>query len=401
MQSNIKEVYVSLSGKKYHIDPKCSYIRLKPFFSIPLEEAKIKFGGPCSRCIGYDNPIFNSNQISDDNNNNNIMLSNISNINVQNLLQYRNFRTVYNSTNIINRNTLSKDKKQTINSNDIINIDREAQKNNDINEEEQKEKISDFLLKSGSISLIAGGGIGMIPKPLEDQSSEIDFNNKKYFCNNENAALPVNISYIKQNDTLSENDNISRFINNLKINEEEEHKSKINRIVKKNETTINNDKIEKVINQNLMSESKIDEIDDNSETFKIINNKSNINQNYKIDNGSVSVVVVNKDNFNNIKENGFSSYISEGYSTGNNTKNKNNTNCFVIHDIDSNDNNNSSTALKNKKLKNRQKKINLNKGDMDILIKTFENAKFHENKIFMEVNFTENKKSLGLFSNTF
>ena len=33
--------------------------------------------------------------------------------------------------------------------------------------------------------------------------------------------------------------------------------------------------------------------------------------------------------------------------------------------------------------------------------KTFENAKFHENKIFMELNFTENKKSLEQFSNTF
>ena len=185
-----------------------------------------------------------------------------------------------------------------------------------------------------------------------------------------------NISNIKQNDTISENDNISRYINNLKINEEEDHKTTINIIAKKNEVTNNNDKIYNVINQNLISESKIDEIDDNSETFKIINNKSDFNQNYKIDNGSMSVVVVsNKDNFNNKKENGFFSSSPEEYSTGNNSKNKTNNNCFVIHDIESYDNNISSFSSTNKKLKNRQKKLNIDKGDMDILIKTNEIAK--------------------------
>jgi len=71
-------------------------------------------------------------------------------------------------------------------------------------------------------------GKGMIPKAFEE-SSEIDFNNKKYYNLNENpAALSNNISNIKQNDTIRENDNISWSINNLKINEEEEdYKNKI------------------------------------------------------------------------------------------------------------------------------------------------------------------------------
>ena len=378
MQQNVIEtVYVTPSGKKFHIDPKCSYIKLKPTKSIPLKEAVLKFGGPCSRCFGYDNPILNNNQLYNDNtNNNNIVKSNITNYNVPNLFHYKNFGVVYNSTNIFNKNPLSKTNEEIIKSKDIINDVQEVHKNNDINEEEQKDKIPDFLIKSGSISLIAGGGIGIIPKPFEDQSSEIDFNNKKYCNLNDNAVLPNNISNIKQNDTISENDNTSRFINNLKINEEEDHKSKINIIVKKNEVTNNNDKFYNVINQNLIAESKIDEFDDNSETFKIINNKSDFNQNYKIDNGSMSVVVVsNKDNFNNKKENGFFSSSPEEYSTGNNSKNKTNNNCFVIHDIESYDNNISSFSSTNKKLKNRQKKLNIDKGDMDILIKTNEIAK--------------------------
>ena len=391
-QNNIEEVYVSPSGKKYHIDPKCSYIRAKPTKSIPYEVAKEKFGGPCSRCFGYDNPILNNNNLNDNNNNNNAKSSII--FNAQNLMQYKNFRTVYNSTNIISKNALSKTNEGIIKTKDKINVEEEVYKNNDINEEEQKDKISDFLIKSGSISLIAGGGIGMAPKPFEDQSSEIDFNNKKYCNLNENAALPNNISNIKQNDTISENDNISKFINNLKINEEEDYKSKINIIAKKNEVTNSNDKIYNIINQNLVSESKIDEIDDNSETFKIINNKSDLNQNYKIDNGSVSVVVVNnnKDNFNNIKENGFFSYSPEEISTGNNSKSKINKNCcFVIRDIENNDNNLSSFSTTNKILKNKQKKFILNKGDMDILIKTNEIAKVIslDNSIFQLNNISQ------------
>ena len=66
------------------------------------------------------------------------------------------------------------------------------------------------------------------------------------------------------------------------------------------------------------------------------------------------VEVNNKDNFNNVKENGCFSYIPEEYSTGNNSKNKINGICFVIHDIKSNDNS-PSFLLTNKKLKNRQK----------------------------------------------
>jgi len=390
---SIKTVYVTPSGKKFHIDPKCSYIKLKPTKPISYEEAKIKFGGPCSRCFGYDNLILNNNQLYNDNTNyNNIVRSNITNYNVPDLFHYKNFGVVYNSTNIINKNPLSKTNEDFIKTKDIINDNAEVQKNNDIDEEEQRDKISDFLLKSGSISLIAGGGIGMMPKPFEDQSSEIDFNNKKYCNLNDNAALPNNISYIKQNDTISENDNISRYINNLKINEEEDHKSKINKIVKKNELTNNNDKIYNVINQNLISESKIDEIDDNSETFKIINNKSDFNQKYKIDNGSLSVVVINnKDNINNKKENGFFSYNQEEYSTGNNSKNNTNKNCFVIHDIESYDNNISSFSSTSKKLNNRQKKLNLDKGDMDILIKTSEMAKILplENSIFQFDNISQ------------
>ena len=393
MQQNVIEtVYVTPSGKKFHIDPKCSYIKLKPTKSISFQEALKKFGGPCSRCFGYDNPILNNYQLYNDNNNNNIAKSNITDFNVPNIFHYKNFGSVYNSTNIYNKNSLFKTDKDIIKSKDIINDVVEVQKNNEINEEEQKDKISDFLIKSGSISLIAGGGIGMIPKPFEDQSSEIDFNNKKYCNLNDNAALLHNISNIKQNDTISENDNISRYINNLKINEEEDHKTTINIIAKKNEVTNNNDKIYNVINQNLISESKIDEIDDNSETFKIINNKSDFNQNYKIDNGTMSVVVVsNKDNLNNKKENGFFAYNPEEYSTGNNSKIKNNSNCFVIHDIESYDNNSSSFSLTKKKLKNNQKKLNLNKDDLDILIKTSEIAKLLplENSIFQFNNISQ------------
>jgi hypothetical protein len=87
------------------------------------------------------------------------------------------------------------------------------------------------------------------------------------------------------------------------------------------------------------------------------------------------VVVSNKDNYNNVKENGFFSYDPKEYSTEKNSKNKSNSNCFVIHDIESNDNNTSSFLLENKKLKNRPKNIILNKDDIDILIKTNENAK--------------------------
>ena len=110
-----------------------------------------------------------------------------------------------------------------------------------------------------------------------------------------------------------------------------------------------------MIYQNFISESKIDEIDDNSESLKLLIIKSDFNQNYKVDNDSISVVVaINKDNFNNIKENGFFSYIPEEYSTGNNSKNKTHSNCFVNHDIEINDNS-PSFSLANKKLKNRQK----------------------------------------------
>ena len=146
-KNNNEDVYISPSGKKYHIDPKCSYIRAKPIISVRYEVAKEKFGA-CSRCIGYNNPLLKNNHLNDNNNNNNAKSSMI--LNAQNLMQYKNFRAVYNSTNIISKNALSKTNEGIIESKGKTNVEEEVYKNNDINEEEQKDKISDFLIKSGA-----------------------------------------------------------------------------------------------------------------------------------------------------------------------------------------------------------------------------------------------------------
>ena len=73
-------VYVTATGKKYHFNSTCSYIKNKESYKISLEEAKIKFEGACYRCFKNNNQSINSKIGINNNFNLNIIQNNKNNL---------------------------------------------------------------------------------------------------------------------------------------------------------------------------------------------------------------------------------------------------------------------------------------------------------------------------------
>jgi len=73
-------VYVTATGKKYHFNSTCSYIKNKESYKLSLEEAKIKFEGACYRCFKNNNQSINSKIGINNNFNVNIIQNNKNNL---------------------------------------------------------------------------------------------------------------------------------------------------------------------------------------------------------------------------------------------------------------------------------------------------------------------------------
>ena len=408
MEENNKEtVYVSNCGKKYHFNPQCSYIKDKVVNALPLNAAINRLEGPCSRCINYRNILLNRNNQMNNFKKNNILNNNINSNNKKNIKNYLHLKNNLNNNNLFGNNKFFQNNNQILdelNNYRKINIgklfkinndDEEDKKINDINNEksivESKDKMSDFLMLSGSGSIVAGGGFNLKKKTeYDEKSSEIDFNNNKFSTANKNIPFHLNnISNIHNFDLSNDNDNSKCLINkNERIKEEEEEDEKyFANIVKKFE---NNKNTENNKNFNLISKKEndkkinIENKYDNSISFNIINNQINNISNQKDENAFFS----NSNISNNNEENS---------SNNSKIKNVNNKNIFLIYNIDNSsnnininnnkDDNNFPSSLSTQKfeLKKRKRKIRINKDDLNIIKETnlnsiilsLENSFFH------------------------
>ena len=414
-------VYVSNCGKKYHFNPQCSYIKGKAVNSLPLNSAKIKFGGPCSRCINSQNILMNNNNQFKKYYKNNIFNNNISSNNknqfnnylkLQNNLDNNNF---FGNNNFVQNNNhifdeLSNNKK--INKGNLYNINNDNvndKKINDINNEksilESKDKISDFFMLSGSGSVVDGGGFNLNKKVvIDEKSSEIDFNNNKFSTVNKNIPFLLNnISNIPNFDLSNDNDSSNFLINkNEWIKEEEKDDGKyIENIVKKFDNTKNEEKKNK--NYNLLNKKENDKKKgsennyDNGINFNIINNQINNISNQKDENAFFSNSKINDSNEEK---------------SNNNSKIKSDNNIFFIYNIDNSSNkinisNNKDnilpSSLSNQKFKkrNQKKKIKINKDEFNLIKETNSNAIILslENSILPSINTTHITNTTNLENN--
>lgn len=376
-ENNVEMVFVTQCGKKFHFDPKCSYIKAKSTKKVPYTRALLKFGGPCSRCLNYRNPLNNRNN-DDDNfnqnnyNNNNYLFFNKNNRN-DNVLPYNNINQIYGN----NYRKLNKENLNIINN----NIDQEDKKIDDLNEDyplEQNNNFSDFLMLSSSASILAGGGIDL-KKKISLENSEIDFNNNKYCTINKNEPmLENNMSSIMNNDFSSEYDNFSNVLinKNLKI-KEEENKCILKQIIEEEyeDNKITNDNKRNILHNKNIIRSENEIYDNNSNIFKIIDNQSN----NKINNESSS----NKSNNTSNKKDENAFFSDSKIININDSSNDHNICIIYNKDNSSNNiklNNNNekyiSKSSSNNKLKNKKKKININENDdINIIKETNLNAK--------------------------
>ena len=411
MEENIiDKVYVTPCGKKFHSNSECIYIRTKPKIQINYNQAIQEFEGPCSRCFGYNHPLFNKNNLII---NKKIKKNNLFYNKNKNFFSYKNINI--NSNNIKNNNYFSNNNKNIYNNEinfkklnkvnfNIVNRNvEEDKKENEIKEEnilDKKEKISDFLVLSGSDTIVAGGGI-LIRKTvqiLEEKSSDIDFNNNKFSTKNKKfPELLNNKNVINYYDISSEIKNLFENINKSSKNKEDENILK-KIIEKKNDNKINEKKIINLINKNEVrnNNSQGNELFENdSNNFNIINNPSyNKNNIYKKENE----LIINNNKVDN-------EFFSNNQSNSNNLNKNNN---IIIYNIENfsqnitktiNFNNNEKKLFSissNKKLKNKKKKnFFINENDMKILIDTNENSK----SFILNDNFKFNEIKNDIFNN--
>ena len=429
--NEIKMVYITKCSIKYHFDPKCSYIKAKQTYSIPLFKAEQKFLGPCSRCLNYKDLNSNKNNNLNINNNNNNFIFNRNNHNNNNI----NNNNIFKSNNILqNNNNIimyenniknkykykynNKNKKIKNVKNNLLNNDNEEDKKiNDkhinINNEnmEPKDKNSDFLILSDVSSVLAGGGVGFKKKiTLEEKSSDLDFNNNKFSTQNKNIPLPFNnISSIMNYDISSENEGYSTLINkNFNIKEDEDNKNILKSISEESEDNKIN---KKSINRNEIKDEKELVNNINSNIVNINNIQNSININLKNENESSNneiksnILSNNKKVIDSIKN--CNNSMEESKSNNININNEKNQNIFVIYNIDNssqniNLNNNrdyyfscSSFSSNNK---SRIKNKIIDENDIIILKETNINAKLLslDNSILQSINtthFTNNKKN--------
>ena len=244
-------VYVTATGKKYHLNSTCSYIKNKESYKISLEEAKIKFEGACYRCFKNNNQSINSKIGINNNFNLNIIQNNKNNL----ILNNNNNEKQY-ELNIKENNQI-----QIKNNNLLSNIIKEESKNI----KKQKNSLSDILSSSSSFSKIIDKN-----KLSDNKDSDIDFNNNI----NINKIYKEDLFNIKNNNPIKIRKDINNSSESGKLNSL--IKQNYNKIILKNGEEKNEDILNDIKNNskniNIIKDSK------NKKSFlsknDIINNKS-------------------------------------------------------------------------------------------------------------------------------
>ena len=375
MEGNNNEmVYTTPYGKKYHLHPHCSYIKGKPINQIPINIAKRKFEGPCSRCLVYQDYKLNKN--------NQFYFNNKKNFNFNHKF-FQNKNQNFNQINNI----------KTLNS-ENLNKKNEEEENKKINDksDDQKDILSDGLVLSCSGSVLAGGGFYFRKKiDSEENSSEIDFNNNKFTSKNKKYPFPINnnISGINNFEISSEMDNYDCLLNknfNSKNKEEEEDNKNILKSILEESEDYKNKEI--LLNNNSINNKKKliienEKIDENSKEFNIINN-----QNYK--NNESSNLYKRDENafFSSIEDINDSNIIKKEENKS--IQNINISKKYVFSNSD---------FLLNNKLKaktKRKKKCNTNQIDLKLLEDTNINATI----LSIEKNILKSNNTITTISNT-
>jgi len=303
-------VYYTNTGKKYHFNPKCSYIKNKKSYKIVLGEAIKIFEGACYRCNRNDTYKSKTSNFGINNNFNfNTFQKNKNN-------DFRNYKNNINEKqkyiNIKERNQIS-----NTNNNNLLNISKEEKK--DI--KEHKKSSSDILSSSSS----SYSKIININKLSDNKEENIDLkniNSNKIYKEDlinlnkfNHKEKNKNINYSSESD--KNNSIIKLNYNKILLKKGEENKKDIIKDVKKDNININ------IINNNSFGLNKsknnssfnfLSDINNkNSSASKSLsepkNNSFRIFENSKINSGNNNIIL------NNIENEYFSSFSNSRQKT--------------------------------------------------------------------------------------
>ena len=345
-------VYATQTGKKYHFDNKCYYLK-KGYFKIPLKEARRIFEGVCIRCKNRNNNNILNEKYSSINNN--LKLNIVHN--------NRNYNYISENLNVCERQN-SHLKKENFNNNKHANnnnllyniIETDEDKNiEDSNFSIQKlnNSFTDLLSSSSSFIKVLNN-----PLLFEEKSSDIDFNNFNGSSNKNKMDILHRNNFI----------NPQKENNNLSMYPESEEKNSLNHFQNKNE----------MVKEEKNSENKINNIN-NDEVINLINNyknknnisnnnNSNINKENNLNKNYISDIKTKNININkpSKEQKNFSNSFSIQYNnSNNNSKIKNNINnkSYFI----------SSSSTSNIKFKNKND-TKKEKDIIKILNETYQNS---------------------------
>ena len=308
---NIKTVYITSKGKKYH-NKYCRSIQGYKIIPISLKEAESKHKLPCKLC-------------------------NLSNNNCKNIKKkVKNVKKIKNCINrddvddtIFNDSTsLMENKNNEINKNNIThNLKKEEKNNNNkykIEEIDSNSSDSDDSNYSNEIQInnfteSLSSNFNSLKKESSNESKETIIKQINIISNTKNEEInnipnEKKISVIKTNNILSNIENINNYIKDKKMLNEE-HKiinGKIhNNIHDIEESKCNEDNEDEIKYKNCKNLDK-----DYSNNFNMKNNPNNSIKNQFIDN-IIQEFKLNKNNspynFNNMYNNYKANYICEKY----------------------------------------------------------------------------------------